>query len=82
MMIVSSSEFKTNVGRYLSLLGQEEIIITKNGKRVARLIQEKEDKIAIAKSLIGVLPDTVTKEEAKEEKFKRYESSKLFEPFS
>jgi len=73
-MIVSSSEFKTNIGRYLSLVGKEDIIITRNGKRVARLIAEKEDKVAIAKSLIGVLPSTVTKEEAKEEKFKRYEN--------
>jgi prevent-host-death family protein len=73
-MIVSSSEFKTNIGRYLSLVGKEDIIITRNGKRVARLVAEKEDKIAIAKSLIGILPGTVTKEEAKEEKFKRYEN--------
>ncbi|MEW6661355.1 MAG: type II toxin-antitoxin system Phd/YefM family antitoxin [Bacillota bacterium] len=73
-MIISSSEFKTNIGRYLSLVGKEDIIITRNGKRVARLIAEKEDKVAIAKSLIGILPSTVTKEEAKEEKFKRYEN--------
>ncbi|MDI6688773.1 MAG: type II toxin-antitoxin system Phd/YefM family antitoxin [Desulfobacterales bacterium] len=73
-MIVSSSEFKTNIGRYLSLVGKEDIIITKNGKRVARLIAEKEDKIAVAKSLIGILPSTATKEDAKEEKFKHYES--------
>lgn len=73
-MIISSSEFKTNMGRYLSLVDKEDIIITRNGKRVARLIAEKEDKVAIAKSLIGVLPGTVTREEAKEEKFKRYEN--------
>ncbi len=73
-MIVSASEFKTNIGRYLSLLSKEDIIITKNGKRVARLTEEKEDKLAIAKSLIGALPNTVAKEEAKEEKFKHYES--------
>lgn len=72
-VIVSSSEFKTNLGKYLSLVAEEDIIITKNGKRVARLIKEKEDKIAIAKSLIGILPSTVTKEEAKEEKYKQYE---------
>ncbi|MGQ9558075.1 MAG: type II toxin-antitoxin system Phd/YefM family antitoxin [Desulfurispora sp.] len=73
-MIISSSEFKTNMGRYLSLVDKEDIIITRNGKRVARLIAEKEDKVALAKSLIGVLPGTVTREEAKEEKFKRYEN--------
>ncbi|MBF7083803.1 type II toxin-antitoxin system Phd/YefM family antitoxin [Desulfallas sp. Bu1-1] len=73
-MIVSSSEFKTNIGRYLSLVSKEDIIITRNGKRIARLIAEEEDKVAIAKSLIGILPSTVTKEDAKEEKVKRYEN--------
>lgn len=73
-MIVSATEFKTNIGRYLSLVGKEDIIITKNGKRIARLIEEKEDKLAIAKSLVGALPGTVTKEDSKEEKLKRYEN--------
>lgn len=73
-MIVSASEFKTNIGRYLSLVAKEDVIITKNGKRVARLTQEREDKLTIAKSLIGMLPNTISEEEAKEEKYKRYES--------
>lgn len=73
-MIVSATEFKTNIGRYLSQVGKEDIIITKNGKRIARLIEEKEDKLAIAKSLVGALPGTVTKEDSKEEKLKRYEN--------
>jgi len=73
-VIVSSSKFKTNIGYYLSLVDKEDIIITRNGKRIARLIAEKEDKVAIANSLIGILPDTATREDAKEEKFKRYEN--------
>jgi len=40
--------------------------------RIARLIAEKEDKVALANSLIGILPDTAAREDAKEEKFKRY----------
>lgn len=74
-MIVSSSEFKTNIGHYLSLVGKEDIIITRNGKRVARLTQEKEDRQAIVKSLVGILPNTVTKGDAREEKHKKYEGT-------
>ena len=73
-MIITSTEFKSNIGYYLSLVSQEDIVITRNGKRVARLIKEKEDLVAIAKSLVGILPDTITLKEAREEKFKRYES--------
>ena len=73
-MIITSTEFKSNIGYYLSLVSQEDIVITRNGKCVARLIKEKEDLVAIAKSLVGILPDTITLKEAREEKFKRYES--------
>ena len=73
-MIITSTEFKSNIGHYLSLVNKEDIIITRNGKRVARLTEEKEDLVAIAKSLIGILPETITLKEAREEKFKRDES--------
>jgi len=38
-MIVSSTEVQNNFGKYLSLVDSEDIIITKNGKRVARLVK-------------------------------------------
>lgn len=73
MVIVTSTEFKSNIGHYLSLVSEEDIVITRNGKRVARLIEEKEDLLTIAKSLVGILPETITLQDAREEKQKRYE---------
>ncbi len=40
-MRVSATEFKTRVGKYLELVDKEEIIITKNGREVAKLIPAK-----------------------------------------
>lgn len=37
-MKVSSTEIQNNFGKYLILAGKEDIIITKNGTEVARLI--------------------------------------------
>lgn len=71
-IIITSSEFKTKIGHYLSLVGKEDIIITRNGKRIARLTAEKEDLVSTAKSLFGILPNDVTIEEAREEKFKHH----------
>jgi hypothetical protein len=34
--------------------------LTKNGKRIAKLTSATEDKMTIAKSLIGILPSDVT----------------------
>lgn len=42
-MRVSATEFKTRVGKYLELVDKEEIIITKNGREVAKLIPAKKE---------------------------------------
>jgi prevent-host-death family protein len=43
-MQISVSELKTNTGKYLDLAADQEIIITKNGKRIAKLVTAKIDK--------------------------------------
>ena len=43
MMIINSTELQNNFGRYLGLVSQEDIIITKNGRKVARLVKFHEN---------------------------------------
>lgn len=38
-MIISSTELQNNFGKYLGLVNQEDIIISRNGKKVARLVK-------------------------------------------
>ncbi len=42
-MIVSTTEVQNNFGKYLKLVNEEDIIISKNGKKVARLVKYFED---------------------------------------
>lgn len=72
-MFVTATELKNNLGKYLDLAEKEDIIITKNGKRIAKLTSATEDKMALVKSLIGVLPSDVTLEQAREERLSRHE---------
>ena len=72
-MFVTATELKNNMGKYLDLATKEDIIITKNGKRIAKLISATEDKMTIAKSLIGILPSDITLEEAREERLNHNE---------
>ena len=51
-MVVTATEFKTNLGHYLSNISQEEITISKNGKPIAKLVPFKE---YASDSLVGVL---------------------------
>ena len=36
-MIVTATEFKTNLGKYLEMAMKQDIFITKNGNNIARL---------------------------------------------
>jgi len=57
-MFVTSTEFKTNLGKYLDLLDTEEIIITRNGRRIAKLIKDEDDALFDIRSLFGILKDS------------------------
>lgn len=72
-MLITATEFKSNVGKYLAMASKEDIIITKNGKRIAKLTDAIEDKTDIVKSLIGILPSSVTEAEAREERLAKHE---------
>lgn len=67
-MSITATELKMNLGKYLLLAEKEDIYITKNGKVVAKLTNPYQDRIDMAKSLFGILPEDITLEEAKEER--------------
>jgi prevent-host-death family protein len=59
MTKVSVSELKANAGRYVEVAQEEDVLITKNGKLVAKLVTAKPDKVAAAKELFSLLPKDV-----------------------
>ena len=67
-MSITATELKQNLGRYLLMAATEDIFITKNGKVVAKLSNPNQDRVNMAKSLFGVLPQDITLEEAKNER--------------
>lgn len=67
-MSITATELKINLSKYLMLAEIEDIYITRNGKVVAKLTNPYQDRVDIAKSLFGILPNDMTLEEAKEER--------------
>ena len=67
-MSVTATELKMNLGKYLLLAETEDIYITKNGKIIAKLTNPNQDRVDIAESLFGILPDDITLEEALKER--------------
>ena len=53
-MVITATEFKTNLGKYLELVNDEDILIMKNGKIVAQLTQPTATKLALLNSLVGI----------------------------
>lgn len=54
MTIISATEFKNNLGYYLSNKNNEEILITKNGKVIKKLT-DPSNKLDIMNSIVGAL---------------------------
>ena len=73
-MIITATEFKSNLGHYLEAVEKEDIIITRNGKRIAKLTDATKDKSDILEALTGIIPSDVSLEESREERLRKYEN--------
>ncbi len=75
MLQITATELKQNLGKYLSIVNKEEIIITRNGIPVAKLSIPKEKEMSLVSQLIGVIPnDDYTIEDARKERLLEDES--------
>jgi len=56
-MLITATELKKNIGKYLVLAATHDIYITKNGKSIAKLTSASADRVALLDSLVGIIPD-------------------------
>ena len=67
-MSITATELKNNLSKYLLLAATEDILITKNGQVVAKLVNPYQNRVETAKSLFGILPKDAGVDEAKAER--------------
>ncbi len=67
-MTITSTELKRNLSKYLVLSNKHDIYITKNGKVISKLSNPFKTKIDIVNSLDGIIPNTTSLEETKQER--------------
>ena len=71
-MVVTATQFKSNIGHYLEAVSEDEVFITKNGKVVAKLSNPAQDKQALLDSLVGITAhNPISLAEAKRERLSR-----------
>ena len=73
----TATEMQNNFGRYLTIVADgKEVIVTKNGKEVARLIPRNAAVSFLTDSLAGILKGDVDLRQAKEERLReKHETS-------
>ena len=57
MTQISVSDLKANAGKYVTMAQEQEIMITKNGKVVAKLVTAKVDKKDAFKHFLSLFPE-------------------------
>lgn len=71
MMIVTSTEIQNNFGKYLDLATREEVVITKNGQMIARLVGMEKTVSFLSDRLVGLIPSDVDEKAMKDERLRR-----------
>ena len=70
-MIVNSTDIQNNFGKYLELASGQEIVITRNGLPVARLIGMKDTVSFLSEHLVGLIPKDTNEDKEKNERISR-----------
>ena len=70
-MVISSSKIQNNFGHYLELAVNEEIIITRNGLPVARLLGMNSAISFLSDQLVGLIPFDASEERLRDERLQK-----------
>ena len=70
-MLITATELKMNLSKYLLLSATEDIYITRNGKVISKLTNPFQERVDIAKSLFGVIGGDVDPDKVREERLDR-----------
>ena len=75
-MIITATEFKNKVGKFIELAKKEDIIISKNGKNIVKLVPVGKNEYPATQNLLGVFEKAGKYDirKTKEERLKKNES--------
>lgn len=58
-MIVTATEFKTNFGKYLDMVAEEDISITRNGKTIAKIVNPQIYAVDSLREMLKDIPSDI-----------------------
>ena len=70
-MYLNETQFKNNFEEYIKLASKEDIYITRNNRIIAKVSNPFVDKVRMAESLFGILPNDLDLEKTGQERLAR-----------
>ena len=67
-MTITTTELKNNQSKYLALSSREDVIVTKNGRPIAKIVGVRQAEVASIESLFGILPSDIDEKEILKER--------------
>ena len=74
-MVVTATEFKANFGKYLELIAEEDIFITRNGKTVAKVVNPQVSAVDTLRGMLGGISSSIDMNSLREERLLKYENN-------
>ena len=76
-MVVTATEFKANFGKYLELIAEEDIFITRNGKTVAKVVNPQVSAVDTLRGMLGGISSAsgIDMDSLREERLLKYENN-------
>ena len=74
-MVVAAAEFKANFGKYLELIAEEDIFITRNGKTVAKVINPQISAVDSLRGMLSGISSDIDMDSLREERLLKYENN-------
>ncbi|NBH34800.1 type II toxin-antitoxin system Phd/YefM family antitoxin [Clostridiaceae bacterium] len=74
-MVVTATEFKANFGKYLDLINEEDVFITRNGKTVAKVVNPQVSAVDSLRGMLGGISSGIDMGSLREERLLKYENN-------
>ena len=77
MMVITATEFKLNFGKYMDMVGKEDLFITRNGKTIAKVVNPQISAVDSIRGILKEAPKNIDAKSLREERLSKYDENNV-----